>query len=291
MTDHVADYRLDDGVWLVSLADEPRVHSWGRSLAAASRHIREAADLWFEAEDVVIIDRYPDKIERVASEVRDVRVQLDEWEDWVLDRTAFAVQHLLELGLSRRDVALVLEISHQRVHQIAGAEPPAPPTRDRDASALVRFVHDQRSTDGDGTDYAMPSGYSGQMAAEIAGLTYRQLDYWARTRLVVPTVSGSARARYAYRDLLLLALAKKLLDAGLRLETVRSIVGADDLDLDQNLDDGYLGVSGDQSWVAGAKALARHIAQSNGASTIIPLRLIKDEVDARIRDLADRMDH
>ena len=64
--------------------------------------------------------------------------------------------------------------------------------------------------------------YSGTDAAEIVGITYRRLDYWARTDLVRPsgtdaTGSGSRR-RYTYRDLLELKVIKKLLDAGIRLE-------------------------------------------------------------------------
>jgi DNA-binding transcriptional MerR regulator len=70
-------------------------------------------------------------------------------------------------------------------------------------------------------------GFGGRQAAEIVGITYRQLDYWARTDLVRPSLadargSGSRRL-YAYRDLLELRIVKQLLDAGIRLETVRDV--------------------------------------------------------------------
>lgn len=69
--------------------------------------------------------------------------------------------------------------------------------------------------------------YSGKKAAEIVGITYRQLDYWARTDLVRPSVadaSGSGtRRQYSYRDLLELKVIKTLLDAGIKLESVRSV--------------------------------------------------------------------
>ena len=70
-------------------------------------------------------------------------------------------------------------------------------------------------------------GYSGKRAAEIAGITYRQLDYWARTDLVMPSLaratgSGSRRL-YSYRDLLELRAVKSLLDAGIRLQTVQTL--------------------------------------------------------------------
>ncbi len=73
----------------------------------------------------------------------------------------------------------------------------------------------------------MTQQYSGKKAAEIVGITYRQLDYWARTDLVRPSVtdaSGSgSRRRYSYRDLLELKVIKSLLDAGIKLESVRSV--------------------------------------------------------------------
>jgi DNA-binding transcriptional MerR regulator len=68
-------------------------------------------------------------------------------------------------------------------------------------------------------------GYRGAIAARAAGISYRQLDYWARTSLVVPTVrdaSGSGSQRlYGFRDILKLKLVKRLLDAGVTLQQVR----------------------------------------------------------------------
>ena len=63
------------------------------------------------------------------------------------------------------------------------------------------------------------AGYSGTKTAGIVGISYRQLDYWARTGLVRPSLldaagSGSRRA-YSYRDLLELRVIKNLLDAGI----------------------------------------------------------------------------
>jgi DNA-binding transcriptional MerR regulator len=73
----------------------------------------------------------------------------------------------------------------------------------------------------------MTQDYSGKRAAEVVGITYRQLDYWARTDLVRPTVADAqgsgSRRRYGYRDLLELKVVKTLLDAGIKLESVRSV--------------------------------------------------------------------
>ena len=70
-------------------------------------------------------------------------------------------------------------------------------------------------------------GFSGtQGGRRIVGITYRQLDYWARTDLVRPSLadaSGSgSRRRYSYQDLLELRVIKSLLDAGIKLESVRN---------------------------------------------------------------------
>jgi DNA-binding transcriptional MerR regulator len=71
----------------------------------------------------------------------------------------------------------------------------------------------------------MAEHFSGKKAAEIVGITYRQLDYWARTDLVRPSVTDAtgsgSRRRYSYRDLLELKVVKTLLDAGIKLESVR----------------------------------------------------------------------
>ncbi|GAA2916130.1 DNA-binding transcriptional MerR regulator [Microbacterium keratanolyticum] len=71
-------------------------------------------------------------------------------------------------------------------------------------------------------------GYRGAVAARAAGITYRQLDYWARTELVEPTVrgaSGSGSQRlYGFRDILVLKLVKSLLDTGISLQQIRTAV-------------------------------------------------------------------
>ena len=82
-------------------------------------------------------------------------------------------------------------------------------------------------------------GYRGPVACAAVGITYRQLDYWARTGLLQPSVraakgSGSQRL-YSFKDILVLKIVKKLLDAGVSLQQVRTAVtqlhrrGVDDL--------------------------------------------------------------
>jgi len=82
-------------------------------------------------------------------------------------------------------------------------------------------------------------GYRGPTACTAAGITYRQLDYWARTGLVEPSIrsahgSGSQRL-YSFRDILVLKVVKRLLDTGVSLQNIRTAVqhlndrGVDDL--------------------------------------------------------------
>src|SRR5438067_6476814 len=70
-------------------------------------------------------------------------------------------------------------------------------------------------------------GFRGPQVCKIVGITYRQLDYWARTDLVRPSLSDAhgsgTRRMYSYRDLVQLKLIKRLLDAGIKLESVRGV--------------------------------------------------------------------
>jgi len=71
-------------------------------------------------------------------------------------------------------------------------------------------------------------GYRGSVACQAAGISYRQLDYWARTGLVAPSIrsaSGSGSARlYSFRDILVLKVIKRFLSAGVSLQNIRSAV-------------------------------------------------------------------
>ena len=102
-------------------------------------------------------------------------------------------------------------------------------------------------------------GFKGAVAARAAGISYRQLDYWARTGLVEPTVreaSGSGSQRlYGFRDILVLKLVKRLLDTGISLQQIRTAVaqlhaaGVHDLSQTTLMSDGlsvYLCTSNDE---------------------------------------------
>ncbi|WP_371327506.1 MerR family transcriptional regulator, partial [Kytococcus sp. HMSC28H12] len=82
-------------------------------------------------------------------------------------------------------------------------------------------------------------GYRGPQACAAAGVTYRQLDYWARTGLLRPSVRGAqgsgTQRLYSFRDIVVLKIIKRLLDTGVSLQQIRVAVeavadrGADDL--------------------------------------------------------------
>jgi DNA-binding transcriptional MerR regulator len=103
------------------------------------------------------------------------------------------------------------------------------------------------------------NGYRGAVAARAAGISYRQLDYWARTGLVEPTVRGAAgsgsQRLYGFRDILVLKLVKRLLDTGISLQQIRTAVnqlreaGVNDLAQTTLMSDGasvYLCTSNDE---------------------------------------------
>jgi DNA-binding transcriptional MerR regulator len=137
---------------------------------------------------------------------------------------------------------------------------------------------------------AQVQGYAGQRAAEIVGITYRQLDYWARTDLVRPSLqdargSGSRRS-YSYRDLLELRVIKNLLDAGIKLEQVRKVFSY----LRDNLGEDV--ASADLVIQGGSVVLVRNdgdlidlVRKGQGVLNVLSLSTVKDEVDARLREL------
>ncbi len=82
--------------------------------------------------------------------------------------------------------------------------------------------------DGDFSPLPADQGFRGPVACSAAGISYRQLDYWARTGLVVPEVRGAhgsgSQRLYSFRDILLLKVIKRLIDAGISLQQIRTAI-------------------------------------------------------------------
>ena len=133
-------------------------------------------------------------------------------------------------------------------------------------------------------------GYSGQRAAEIVGITYRQLDYWARTDLVRPSLADArgsgSRRRYSYRDLLELRVIKRLLDAGIKLELVREVFIYLRDNLGEDISTANLVIDGSRTvLIENEGELLDLLKRGQGVLNILPLAGVKQEVDARIVEL------
>lgn len=140
------------------------------------------------------------------------------------------------------------------------------------------------------SDRTAEEGWSGQKTAEVVGITYRQLDYWARTNLVRPSLvdakgSGSRR-RYSYRDLLELKVIKRLLDAGIKLELVRDVFTYMRENLGEDITTANLVIQGSKTvLIQTGDELIDLVKKGQGMLNILPLAGVKDEIDARIHEL------
>tara|TARA_Y100000590_G_scaffold37639_1_gene40532 strand:- start:36 stop:521 length:486 start_codon:yes stop_codon:yes gene_type:complete len=134
-------------------------------------------------------------------------------------------------------------------------------------------------------------GFSAKRTAEIVGITYRQLDHWARTHLVEPSLAAAqgsgSRRRYAYRDLLELKVVKTLVDAGIRLQKVRDVFSFVGESLDQDITRLNLVLTGDTVLVHDQNGTMDLLRRGQGVLmlNILPLAGVKEELDATIIEL------
>ena len=128
--------------------------------------------------------------------------------------------------------------------------------------------------------------FSGAQAAKIAGITYRQLDYWARTNLIRPSAvdakgSGSRRS-YVYSDLLELKVIKNLLDAGIKLESVREVFTYLRNHVDTEIAAAHIVISGKAVVFCQGDQLVDVLRNGQGVLNVLPLAAVKSDVDAMI---------
>ena len=133
-------------------------------------------------------------------------------------------------------------------------------------------------------------GFSGKRTAEIVGITYRQLDYWARTDLIRPSLADAkgsgTRRRYSYRDLLELKVVKNLLDAGIKLESVRKVFSYLRDNLGEDVASANLVINGETSvLVHNGEELIDLLHNGQGVLNVLPLGNLKDELDDAIVEL------
>ncbi|MCB0992905.1 MAG: MerR family transcriptional regulator [Acidimicrobiales bacterium] len=134
------------------------------------------------------------------------------------------------------------------------------------------------------------AGFSGKKTAEIVGISYRQLDYWARTDLIRPSLADAAgsgsRRSYSYQDLLELKVIKTLLDAGIRLETVRDIFSYLRTELGEDVASANLVISGTTPvLVRSGEEIIDLIKAGQGVLNVLPLAGVKEGLDAKIVEL------
>ena len=135
------------------------------------------------------------------------------------------------------------------------------------------------------------SGFSGTQAAKVVGITYRQLDYWARTDLIRPSLAeatgSGSRRRYSYRDLLELRVIKTLLDAGIRLESVREVFTYLRQHVTSDIAAAHIVISGNQVMLCDGDQLVDVLKRGQGVLNVLPLSGVKDDIDAQLVPLAD----
>jgi DNA-binding transcriptional MerR regulator len=136
----------------------------------------------------------------------------------------------------------------------------------------------------------MSEGWSGAKTAEIVGITYRQLDYWARTDLIRPSLADAngsgTRRRYSYSNLLELKVIKRLLDAGIRLEQVREVFDYLREQVGDAVASANLVIDGHSVVLARDDGeLIDLVRKGQGVLNILSLANVKDEVDSQLSDI------
>jgi DNA-binding transcriptional MerR regulator len=138
----------------------------------------------------------------------------------------------------------------------------------------------------------LEEGYRGPQVCKIAGITYRQLDYWARTDLLRPSIteargSGTQR-RYSYTDLLELKVIKQLLDAGVSLQSARRAIDCLRDNVGGDLGSANLVLNGAHSVLAWSDGEVVDLLKGGQGvlNMVLPLAGVVEQLDAAITEFA-----
>ncbi len=137
---------------------------------------------------------------------------------------------------------------------------------------------------------AIDEGFRAPQVCKLVGITYRQLDYWARTGLLEPSLaraagSGSQRL-YSYRDLLELKVIKQLLDAGVSLQAARRAIACLRHDVGAELASANLVLAGSTSILAHTgEEVVDLLRGGQGVLNVVPLSGLVADLDAAISSL------
>jgi DNA-binding transcriptional MerR regulator len=127
-------------------------------------------------------------------------------------------------------------------------------------------------------------GYSGTRTAKVVGISYRQLDYWARTDLIRPSLSDASgsgsRRSYSYNDLLELKAIKKLLDSGIKLEQVRKVFAYLREHVSTDIAAAHIVIDGGSVMLCDGDELVDVLKNGQGVLNVLSLGGVRDELEA-----------
>ena len=137
------------------------------------------------------------------------------------------------------------------------------------------------------TDISKSEGFRGPQVCKIVGITYRQLDYWARTDLLRPSISeakgSGTQRRYSYQDLLELKVIKGLLDAGISLQSARRAIGYLRENLGEDVASANLVLNGMESvLLSTGEEIVDLLRGGQAVLNIVPLAGVVEELQAAI---------
>jgi len=136
------------------------------------------------------------------------------------------------------------------------------------------------------SDTSSTEGFSGRQTADVVGISYRQLDYWARTNLIRPSLTDAtgsgSRRRYSYQDLLELRVVKTLIDAGIKLESVREVFAYLRTHVSADIASAHLVISGQTVVLTQGDELIDVVKQGQGVLNVLSLAGVKSDIDAQL---------
>ena len=147
-----------------------------------------------------------------------------------------------------------------------------------------------QNTSGDSSTITGEPGYSGTQTAKVVGISYRQLDYWARTDLIRPSLSdatgsGSRRA-YSYNDLLELKAIKKLLDSGIKLEQVRKVFEYLRKHVTTDIAAAHIVIDGGSVVLCDGDQLVDVLRNGQGVLNVLSLGGVREELEADLAPMS-----
>jgi DNA-binding transcriptional MerR regulator len=134
-------------------------------------------------------------------------------------------------------------------------------------------------------------GYRAPQVCKLVDITYRQLDYWARTSLITPSIqsahgSGSQR-RYSFSDIVQLKVVKRLLDAGMSLKKIRQAIDilAQQMQTDSPLSDVTLLSDGNTIYAAHNPSEVVDVFRRGQGVFGIAVGPVQDELEGQLHEL------